>query len=348
MRAVRSSLLLTLLLLAALAVSPALAAKKSAKAAPPPRSLLEGLELFQIGPAHSPIEFSIGWMGLSKVRGTFSDYAGTLALDRNDMTKSTVTIVIRTPSLTTFNERRDRDLKTADWFDVEKFPTAVFTSHEVVKQGDGYLLRGPLSLHGVSKDIEIPFTFNGRLKDMGGDDRAGFEGRVGLNRKDFGIIGPARYNALMELGKAMVGDDVDLSLAVEAVHQTPKDTLQDRAADSLWRAVVARGVAAVIKDYRALRASRPDTLPVTEFRMSAVGYQLADRGKPTEAIELFKLESETFPQSPSGLVGLAYAYATVGDRENSTASAQKAVAMNPLATRALEILRRTQTETATH
>lgn len=351
MRPTRVPAFLSLLWAAAIVVAPAAVAAaktpKATRAAAPAKSLLEGLELFQVSPAHSPIEFSIGWMGLSKVRGAFADFAGTIALDRADLTRSSVTLVIRTKSLTTFNERRDRDLKSADWFDVEQFPTAVFSSREIVKQDDAYLMRGSLALHGVTKDIEIPFTFNGRLKDAGGDDRAGFEGRTTLNRKDYGIVGPARYNALLELGKAMVGDDVDLPLAVEAIHPTAKDTLFDRAADSLWRAIVARGMAPVAKDYRAQRATTPDSLlPINEQRLITVGLQLVEGGRPSDALEIFKLEAEAYPQSSSGPAGMAFAYAALGDRENAVANAEKAVALNPSATRAIEILRRARTGAA--
>jgi polyisoprenoid-binding protein YceI len=280
-------------------------------------------------------------MGISRVRGAFSDYSGALALDRNDLTRSSATIIIRTRSLTTFNERRDRDLRGADWFDVEKVPTAVFSSREVVKQGEGYVLRGPLTLHGVTKEIEIPFTLNGFVRDAGGDERVGFEGRLALNRKDYGIVGQARFNAIMELGKAMVGDQVELPLAIEGIRTMPKDTLQDRAADSLWRAITARGVAAVAAQYRALRATTPDSLmPVNEFRLNAVGLQLVERGKPADALEVFRLQAEAYPTSASGPVGMAYAAATLGDRENAGAHAEKAVALNPNAARALEILRR--------
>lgn len=315
-------------------------AAKAAKPAPA-RSLLEGVELFQVGSAHSSIEFSVAWMGISRVRGAFSDFSGTLALDRKDLTRSTASIVIRTKSLTTFNERRDRDLKSADWFDVEKFPTAVFSSREVAKQGEGYVLRGPLTLRGVTKEIEIPFTYNGALRDQGGDERVGFEGRLTLNRKDYGIVGQARFNAIMEIGKAMVGDQIEMPLAIEGIRATAKDTLQDRAADSLWRAITARGMATVAKQYRELRATTPDSLmPVNEFRLSAVGVQLIERGKPADALEVFRMQTEAYPQSASGPAGMAYACAMLGDRENAAAHAEKAVALNPGATRALEVLRR--------
>lgn len=322
------------------------AAAKGAKPAPA-KSLLEGLELFQVGSSHSSVEFSVAWMGISRVRGAFSDFSGTLALDRNDLTRSSATIVIRTKSLTTFHERRDRDLKGPDWFDVEKFPTAVFSSRDVVKQGEGYLLRGPLTLHGVTKEIEIPFTFNGSVRDLGGDQRVGFEGRVALNRKDYGIVGQERFNAIMEIGKAMVDDQIELPIAIEGIRTMPKDTLQDRAADSVWRAITARGVAAVTKQYRALRATTPDSLmPVNEPRLNAVGYQLIERGKPADGLEVFKVQTEAYPQSASGLVGMAYAAATLGDREQAVAHAEKAVALSPGATRALEILRRVEAKPA--
>ncbi len=306
-----------------------------------PASLLAGLELFQIEPAHSPIEFSVAFMGLSRVRGAFADFTGTIAIDRADLTRSSGTVVIRTRSLTSFNVLRDRDLKGASWFDVEKYPFAVFSSREIVKQGRGYLMRGTLTLHGVTREIEVPVTFSGRIRGPGGDDIVGFEGHATLDRKDYGVVGPATYNALVGLGKAMVGDEVDISLAVEAFRPVRQDTLRDRVADSLCRAVVARGPGPVLEDYRSLRVATPDSLmAVTEPRLNAVGMQLVERGRALEAVEIFKQEAESYPQSASGPSGLAYAYATLGDRANAVASAQRAVALNPTAARAIEILRR--------
>ena len=326
-----------------LLASPALAARapKTAKPAPTPPSLFEGLDVFGVGAAHSSIEFSVAWMGISRVRGSFSDFSGTIALDRKDLTRSTATFVIRTRSLTTFNERRDRDLKGPDWFDAEKYPNAVFTSREVVKQGDGYALRGGLTIKDVTKEIEIPFTLNGFVRDQGGDERVGFEGKVAINRKDYGVVGQARFNAIVEIGKAMVGDQVELPLAVEGIRFVAKDTLQDRVADSLWRAVTTRGVLAVTKQYRELRATTPDSLiPVNEQRLNAVGMQLVEKGRPADALELFRVQAEAFPQSASGPSNMAFACAALGDRPNATAHAEKALSINPAATRAIEVLRR--------
>lgn len=347
MGAIRISVFTALLAVVVLSASVGASARRSPVASgggPPAKSLLDGFELFQADVGDSPIEFSIVSMGISKVRGAFTDFSEALTIDRADLTRSSVSLVIRTRSLSTFNEHRDRDLKSADWFDVEKFPTAVFSSHEIVRQGEDYLMRGSLTLHGVTKDVEIPFTFNGWLHDVYGSDWAGFEGHAKLNRKDFAIVGPARSNVLFDMGKASVADDVELRLAVEASRPVPGDTLRDRVADSLWRAVVARGVAQVVKDLRALRSTMPDSLmPVNESRMNTVGYQLVGRGRPFDGVEMFKLQREMFPQSAAGPTGMAYAYAVLGDGPNAAASAEEAIAMNPMATRAMEILRRVRT-----
>ena len=339
-RPIFRSLPIAALLVALTSAVAVAAAPGPSKSGSTSRSLLEGLQLFQADVGDSPIEFSIVSMGISKVRGAFTDFSEALTLDPADLTRSSVSVVIHTNSLSTFNEHRDRDLKSADWFDVEKFPTAVFTSREIVRQGEGYLMRGSLTLHGVTRDVEIPFTFNGWLRNVYGSDWAGFEGRAVLNRKDYGIVGPSRSNVLLEMGKASVADDVELRLAVEASRPLSPDTLRDRTADSLWRAVLARGVAPVVKDLRAQGSAANSVMPVSEFRLAMVGYRLADGGRPLDGLEIFKLQAEAFPQSQSGLSGMAYAYAMLGDRDNARASAEKAIALNPSATRAMEILRR--------
>src|SRR5260221_1304436 len=104
------------------------ASPSRAAAATAPHSLLAGLELYQLDGPHSPIGLSVTWMGLSKVRGSFDDCACTIVFDPTDVTRSSVSILVRTPSLHTGNARRDKDLKGPDWFDVEKFPTALLQS----------------------------------------------------------------------------------------------------------------------------------------------------------------------------------------------------------------------------
>src|SRR5215468_696813 len=169
---------------------------------PPARSLLEGVELYSVDAPHSQVSFIVPWMGISKVRGSFQDFLGSIAFDSLDLTRSSFTVIIQAKSINTGFEMRDKDLRGNEFFAVDTFPTIVFTSQEVAKTGDGYLLRGPLTIHGVTKEIEIPFVFNGHIKDAAGDDRIGFEGHLTLKRKDYGIVGPARSTSCWTRGSS--------------------------------------------------------------------------------------------------------------------------------------------------
>lgn len=332
----------TLTVVAALvALAPTPWPAHAAKAAKPAaKSLLEDVEIFQVDAPHSAIDFSVRWMGVSRVRGAFHDFTGIMLIDRNDPTRSSVTVIIPTDKLTTGLERRDKDLKGPDFFDVAKFPIATFSSREIVKSADGYVMRGDFTLKGVTKAVEIPFTDNGRLKDQGGDDRIGFDGALTLRRKDYGIVGPERMNAVLERG-IVIGEDVTLALSVEGFKPNPRDTLRDRTADSLYRAVLARGVKKVAEGYRALRATTPDSLmAVSEGVLNVVGYQLLFKDRAAEGLEVFRLQAEAYPSSAFARVAMGQAYATIGDREAAIASCEEGLRLNPRAPRALELLKR--------
>ena len=326
--------------LMALTVSGAAArTTKPAKSAPPP-ALLEGIEIFQIDSPHSAIDFVVPWMGVSKVHGAFRDFLGTILYDGHDLTRSSVTVIIPTANLSTNFERRDKDLRGADFFDVEKFPVATFTSREIVRSADGYVMRGDFTLHGITKPVEIPFVDNGRIKDSGGDDRIGFDGHLTIRRKDYGIIGPPRFNVVLAKG-IIIGEEVDIPISIEGWKASPRDTLPDRAADSLYRAIGTGGLATAIRNYRAVRAKTVDSLmAVDEGVLNTVGYQLVNHGRPVDAVEIFRLEAESYPRSAFAQVGLGQAYATAGDREHAVASCESAIKLNPRAVRAIEMLRR--------
>jgi polyisoprenoid-binding protein YceI len=320
-------------------------AAKVAHAAPARRSLLEGLEFFQLDGPHSPIGFTVSWMGLSKVRGSFDDCAGTIVFDTTDITRSSVSILARTPSLHTGNALRDKDLKGPDWFDVEKFPIALFHSESIVRDGDGYRMRGSLTIHGVTREVEFPFSWTGRLVQPSHEVRVGFEGRLVVRRQDFGLAGPARFNAVTAMGKAMIGDDVELPLAIEGWRVGARDTLFDRAADSLARRVSGAGFASVAKEYRELKSHTPDSLMVVnEGVLNGLGYAYLERGQPENALSAFQLELEGAPGSAFALTGLTQAYAALGDSAHALESGTKALTINPNALRTVEVLRRIRPE----
>jgi len=323
-----------------LSLSAGLASSAKAPKAPPAPSLLEGVEIYSIDAPHSEMSFVVPWMGISRVRGTFQDFLGSIAFDEKDPTRSAVMVVIHTQSIHTGFERRDKDLKSANFFDVEKYPSIIFLSREIVKNGDGYLVRGTFTMHGVSQEIEIPFVYNGRIDDVRRDHRIGFEGHYQLNRKDYGIVGPPPMNAVLDKG-IVIGEKVDLSLAVEGWKATARDTMNDGVSDSLYRQVLSRGVAPVAKQYHEARAKTVDSLmTVDEGVINSVAYQLLGQGRTSEAMDLFNLEIESWPKNVFGYVGLGQTYAVVGNRDLAIATLEKAISINAEAPRAQVILRR--------
>jgi polyisoprenoid-binding protein YceI len=166
-----------------------------------------------IDPVHSSIGFSVRHLMVSRVRGVFDTFNGSITV-AEDGTPS-VRAEIAVDSVDTRNEQRDAHLKAADFFDVEKFPVATFVSTAVRPDGDNYVVDGDFTLKGVTKPIHLTVEFNGVNPGMGPGEVAGFEAAVIVNRKDFGID----IDMPLETGGAVVGDKVTITLTIEALKQ---------------------------------------------------------------------------------------------------------------------------------
>ncbi len=140
-------------------------------------------ESYKIDPSHSEVGFTIRHM-VSNVRGRFNDFSGTVDMDPKAPQKGSVEFSVKTTSIDTGNADRDKHLRTADFFDVEKYPEITFKSDSVKPTGKNtYNVTGTLTMHGVSKKVTLPVTFNGEGKDPWGNTRAGFETATKLDRK---------------------------------------------------------------------------------------------------------------------------------------------------------------------
>ena len=166
-----------------------------------------------IDPVHSSINFSARHLMVSKIRGKFDTFSGVIAI-AEDGTPS-VTAEIAVDSVNTGNEQRDGHLKSADFFEVEKYPTATFASTAVTANGDKYVLDGDFTLKGVTKPVSLELEYYGVNPGMGHGEVAGFEASVVLNRKDFGID----IDMPLETGGVVVGDKVTVTLEIEATKQ---------------------------------------------------------------------------------------------------------------------------------
>ncbi|HKK71984.1 MAG TPA: YceI family protein [Candidatus Krumholzibacteria bacterium] len=165
---------------------------------------------WQIDTTHSTLSFKIRHM-LSKTGGQFTDWSGTIEAG-DDLTKGSVNIEIQAASIDTRDEKRDEHLRSADFFDVETYPTLTFESTKVEMDGDNYVLHGNLTMHGVTQPVEIPFEFHGTATDPWGNTKAGFSGTVTIDRKDFGIV----WNQNLDQGGVVLGDEVEIQIDIAA------------------------------------------------------------------------------------------------------------------------------------
>lgn len=170
---------------------------------------------WNIDPVHSAAEFKVKHLMISNVKGQFTGLTGSLSLDENDIAKSSVQATIEAASINTREPQRDAHLKSADFFDVEKFPALTFKSTRVSRIGDGELqVAGELMIHGVTR--EVVFKVEGPsspTKDPWGNVRIGLSATTKINRKDFGLT----WNAALETGGIVVGEEVGITLELELV-----------------------------------------------------------------------------------------------------------------------------------
>ena len=170
---------------------------------------------FIIDKAHSEATFQVRHL-VTKVRGHFADFAGTIQFNDEALDQSSVSFTIQAASIDTKTNDRDAHLRSEDFFFVDKHPQITFVSSKISKKGDeDYDVRGTLTIRGVAKEISLPVTFLGHAKDPWGNARLGFEAETTINRKDFGLT----WNAALETGGFLVGDEVKISLQIQAIAQ---------------------------------------------------------------------------------------------------------------------------------
>lgn len=171
------------------------------------------VEKWNVDPAHSSIEFQVKHMMVSKVKGAFKNFSADLTLDPEDLTTANLSFTVDAASIDTRQEQRDGHLKGPDFFDVENYPSITFQSTNIVADGSNeYKVTGDLTIRTITKPITFNVEYEGTSKDpMSGNMVAGFEGTGKFNRKDFEL----NYNAVLETGGVLIGDEVKLNIQIE-------------------------------------------------------------------------------------------------------------------------------------
>lgn len=295
---------------------------------------------FRLDAGHSDIGFSIGFLG-SKVRGRFDGLRGTITYDERQTSASSITIVIEAASLNSGSRHRDEHLKSSDFFDVATYPTITFQSSSVTRQGAGLVVRGPLTMHGVTKEVAIPFrALHAPAADPHGSTLIDFAGSVRLARADFQIMGGAKYNEWFDqLRSATMADSADITLEVSG-WDTDFGRAKNAAVDSAVAHIERDGVAAVVARARAAVVKNPVAFKDGEWDVDQIGRALIQRGMVKDALAIFALEAEFFPKSATAHTAFGAGLEATGDKTAARAQYERALELDPRETRALERMRR--------
>ncbi|MFD0590440.1 YceI family protein [Paenibacillus sp. GCM10027627] len=172
--------------------------------------------IWTVDASHSEIGFSVKHMMIAKVKGLFHSFEATIDADVSDLTNAHITFSIDLGSVDTRNGDRDAHLKSADFFNVEQFPVLGFQATSIAKTGKNeYAVTGDVTLHGVTRTETFDVTFEGSGKDPWGATKAGFSALGSIKRSNYGLT----YNAALETGGVLIGDEVKISLEIEALQQ---------------------------------------------------------------------------------------------------------------------------------
>ena len=175
-----------------------------------------GADVWVVDPSHSQAEFAVRHMMIATVRGRFRKMEGKLVGSLQEPEKAAVELAIDVNSIDTAEPQRDAHLRSADFFDAEHHPTITFKSRHIQPLGgERFRVTGDLTMRGVTREVAVDVTYEGQVKDPWGNERMGFSGETRINRKDWGL----NWNALLEAGGVVVGDEVRVSVQLEFIRQ---------------------------------------------------------------------------------------------------------------------------------
>lgn len=307
-----------------------LASAVPAGAVPPARE-------FRIDSSHSRVGFSIPFLG-SHVRGQFDEVKGIVSFDPELSKRTGVTVTIAAASLHTGSAHRDEHLRSSDFFDVGRYPAIAFRSEEPACAAGSCTLTGALTLHGVTKMIQLQVAeAYPPTQDPHGSTLILFNGKTRLARKDFGILGGSRFNSWFdELRSRTMGDSVDIELEISGF---AIDYDRTRANDAALARVEKNGVAPLLARMTAL-APHPDSLAGWPWDIEQLGLALIQKGKTDEGLAVLRRFAEVLPDTATSHGMLARGYELAGQPDSARLSARRALASKPDDPRSAEVLRR--------
>jgi polyisoprenoid-binding protein YceI len=273
------------------------------------------LQEYTVDAGHSIVEFSVGF-AISRVKGRFPQTRGTILYDSAAPERSSVSIVIDAGSIDTGWPHRDDHLRTDDFFDVEKYPTITFQSRRIERAGERWIVTGPLTMHGITKEIAIPLRFVAPPSRQP-ESRSmvlNVIGAVRLARKDFGVLGGGRHNSWFTAARgATVADSVDVSLEIEGWLADAGSQRPPGVQDAVGR-IRANGVSAYLDRLRQVRGTKSEAEFAAYFHgADLIVRALIAEGMVAEAVAASKGMTELFPGLASAWLVHGFALAVSGN-----------------------------------
>jgi polyisoprenoid-binding protein YceI len=275
---------------------------------------------YTVDAGHSIVEFSIGF-AFTHVKGRFPQWQGTILYDSINPANSSIMAVLDAKSLDTGWPHRDSHLRTSDFFDVEHFPTITFHSEHLRPVGNSWVAEGPLTMHGVTRTVALPFHYLTPTPTRSPESRNMMlyvQGSVRLARADFGLIGGSTYNSWFTRARAAtVADSVDISFEVES-WRADAATVRPPQIDAAVQRITAGGVPAQVERARDLRAKNDSSqwrniLRAQDFVVRA----LVEAGRASEAVALSRGLVDLFPNYSNAYLTFGFATDLSGDRKGA-------------------------------
>ncbi len=297
------------------------------------RSVLEARR-YTIDPFRSYLSFSIGFMKVKTVEGTFHDYSGTIMYAEQDVARSTVSAVVEAESIFTGVRARDRHLRTSDFFDTDRYPHIAFRSTRIQPRSEGWDMAGTLTLHGQSREVTIRCQPE---PAAGGGERLSFRGELQLRRRDYGVIGNF-------WGNQVLGDEVTVELHIEAVPveegtfsspgMTPRSLGQ-----ALLEPALAEEPEALGRAYRELKDQAPSEYDFGETGLLDLAVALRKRGDLEAAARVLRFNLSLFPRHLASRDFLGYLEALQGRTAEAIRTYRELQLEHPRHPGVLEMLR---------
>lgn len=299
-------------------------------------------DIYQIDRAHAEVSFTVRLVGFNRVRGAFDRFEGHVTWDPRRPERGSVTFTIDAGSVDTGNEERDNHLRSADFFDVARFPQIRFRSTRVEPAAPGFVVIGDLTIRDVTREVRLPIELvSGDTTDPFGNRRVAFSSRLSINRRDFSVIGPAFWNNA-------ISDRVDIELEIPGRIWTY--THLGFSPRSVGRHLTQQrdsvGLPAALRAARAAwaRPDRDSVMSFSAFEIEKAAGRLWQAGQLADALAVLQLGAETLGQTPgrqgSWVLALrAHLEVVSGRRAAARASLDQALASDSLNTLALELRR---------